>query len=340
MKNIYVILFFIVSNVSRSDAGFLSWLHQVKSSFAGNQGDWVTAKKNILRALIDEPDRADLLYDIGVISYELEEYQDAFKYFAQAAQLARDQGQIQLQECALYNQANTAIKLNEAVEALALYESVLTINPDNMHARHNKAALEAVLQELIDTYGDESSEKHDPGKYLFEKNDDQRESAQSAGMSADDGFDNNRGNGAGSQMPRSGNGDKNVGENNSDGMNDSSTRDIPQEGDHQGDSQKHRNSQRDRRNDHGDLNNQTDNDANNHEKNNGSDGNKQHKHDNNTPGSDIQDKIQDGKEQDLNDYLTSYLDQQDKMDQQVQKRFFDQKIKQGSQNDTPTDPRW
>ena len=56
------------------------------ASRAAQQGDWKRAQKLLSPLLIDSHDRADLLYDLGVVFYENGDLQMARTYFFDAAE--------------------------------------------------------------------------------------------------------------------------------------------------------------------------------------------------------------------------------------------------------------
>src|SRR5437762_10717456 len=56
-----------------------------RAVFAGQQGQWDKAYADLKVLLIDKSDDPSVLYDLGVVSYKMEDYEHAQSYFDAAA---------------------------------------------------------------------------------------------------------------------------------------------------------------------------------------------------------------------------------------------------------------
>lgn len=115
------------------------------ASRAAQQGDWEQAEKLLSSFLIDSPDRADLLYDLGVASCQNADLHKAATYLSHAA--ACEGIDDSLREKAHFNAGNVQVALHELEKAIAEYEKVLAINNDNEFAQHNLEKVKEMLKQ-------------------------------------------------------------------------------------------------------------------------------------------------------------------------------------------------
>src|SRR5436189_6405161 len=54
------------------------------------QGKWQEAYEMLVPLVIDNPDKADVLYDAGIAAYHLQKYTQASTYFIRAAENTKD----------------------------------------------------------------------------------------------------------------------------------------------------------------------------------------------------------------------------------------------------------
>ena len=110
-------------------------------------GEWKKVQ-NILQPLMAHHNTdASLLYDLGVASYKLEEYEQAEIYFKDAARHSAD---ALLKEQSYFNLGNSCVqqkKLKNLYDALGAYKDTLSINPDNVSAQKNKELVEKMIEE-------------------------------------------------------------------------------------------------------------------------------------------------------------------------------------------------
>lgn len=115
------------------------------ASQAAAEGNWQEAGQKINQLLIDEPDRADLLYDAGVSAFNMDELRNALAYFQGAA--ADKNASDLLKEQAHFNSGNAHFKLHELQEAVDEYEKVLALNDQNEWAQYNRDLIKKLLEE-------------------------------------------------------------------------------------------------------------------------------------------------------------------------------------------------
>ena len=107
------------------------------------KNDWKMSKDLLQDILVENPENPQLLYDLGVSSYKIKEFDKALFYFQQAAQSAN----VALQEKAYFNAGNTLVSLKQLPQAIEAYDKVLSLNPDNERASHNKEIVKKMLEE-------------------------------------------------------------------------------------------------------------------------------------------------------------------------------------------------
>ena len=115
------------------------------ASHAVQSGNLDNAQDKLKKLVIDNPDRADVLYDLGVVSYEKGDASQANAYFCKAAECENvAQG---LKEQAHFNSGNTYVALKELKQAIEQYECTLAINAENEYAKHNLDVTRQMLEQ-------------------------------------------------------------------------------------------------------------------------------------------------------------------------------------------------
>jgi len=136
-----VIIFLLVHSVS---ACLFAGLDYDFASHAAQQGNWEKAQKLLSASLIDSCDRADLLYDLGVVFCQNGDLQQACTYFSHAT--ACEGVPDELCERAHFNAGNTWVMLDELENAIEQYEKALAINPANEFVQHNLDKVKEMLK--------------------------------------------------------------------------------------------------------------------------------------------------------------------------------------------------
>lgn len=105
--------------------------------------DYPGARKHFLRAQVDDPDNAELAYDLGNTAYREGRFEEAQSFFATAAQ-SNDPN---MQHKALYNQGNTQFRMKKPEEALKAYEQAAKLAPDDQDLKDNISFVKKVLEQ-------------------------------------------------------------------------------------------------------------------------------------------------------------------------------------------------
>lgn len=108
------------------------------------KGNTQKSKELLTKALIESPERADILYDMGTNSYKNGAYDTALAYFNKAAKATKEQI---LQEQSYFNAGNAHVALKQLQEAIDAYDKVLSLNPQHERALHNKEIVKKMLKQ-------------------------------------------------------------------------------------------------------------------------------------------------------------------------------------------------
>jgi Ca-activated chloride channel family protein len=106
-----------------------------------NQGQYDQALSAYQKAQVEQPDLAELYYNIGNTLHRKEDYQGAAAETLQGLSKADPD----LRARAYYNLGNSFYRQGQFAEAIAAYKEALKLNPDDQDAKHN---LELAQQQL------------------------------------------------------------------------------------------------------------------------------------------------------------------------------------------------
>jgi Ca-activated chloride channel family protein len=106
-----------------------------------NQGQYDEALSAYQKAQAEQPDLAELHYNVGNTLHRKEDYQGAAAETRQGLSKADPD----LQAQAYYNLGNSFYRQGQFAEAIAAYKEALKLNPDDQDAKHN---LELAQQQL------------------------------------------------------------------------------------------------------------------------------------------------------------------------------------------------
>ena len=112
--------------------------------YVGQQGKWQETYEKLNKLLIDQPERADYLYDSAVAASHINNITQAYSYFLKAAEHALYDD---LKGKAFYNAANMAVALKDLPRAVELYDSALAINENDEYAKHNRTIVEEMIKQ-------------------------------------------------------------------------------------------------------------------------------------------------------------------------------------------------
>ncbi|MFH0996631.1 MAG: tetratricopeptide repeat protein [Pseudomonadota bacterium] len=130
---------------------------------AYNQGAYEKALKLFIDAQLDNPDRPDILYNIGNAYYHTGDYEAAAKSYKEALKTENKL----LQQKAHYNLGNADFRKKQYEDALKNYEAALNLNPDDTQARQNLEYVKQVMEQVKEQQnqqqqkGDKSDKKED-----------------------------------------------------------------------------------------------------------------------------------------------------------------------------------
>ncbi len=102
-------------------------------------------------ALLDEPDKPEILFNIGNIQYKKKKYEEAIAEFEKTT-VTDD---IIMQAKAYYNIGNTLYKMDKLPESILAYTQALKLNPDDQDAKYN---IEFVRRKLKDQPKDQQQQ--------------------------------------------------------------------------------------------------------------------------------------------------------------------------------------
>lgn len=119
------------------------WSYENAVSYA-QQGEWHEAQNQLGNLMRDFPDRPDVIYDCGVASYRLSEFEKAAVYFENVTHM--EEAEKELKKQAFFNLGNTKVALNKLEDAVTHYQEVLAIDPNNEPAMHNVEKVKEMLK--------------------------------------------------------------------------------------------------------------------------------------------------------------------------------------------------
>lgn len=112
---------------------------------SAHNGQWKESSQALANVLVDHPDNASLLYDLGVASYRADDIKEADAYFNRVTQLK--EAPKTLREKAFFNRGNAKVKQQELHKAIEQYEQALQLNPDNEQARANCSYVKQMVEQ-------------------------------------------------------------------------------------------------------------------------------------------------------------------------------------------------
>lgn len=148
--------------------------------YTAQKGDIKAADEQLRTIVVNSPDDADVLYDAGVLAYELHNHTQAAAYFNRAAHCTEHQDK-SLCFRAHFNAGNVCVDNKELQRALEHYNEALLIEPDNEYALHNRDRVMQMLQEQEQQkQDDQKDQKNDKNQQDNKKDDkDQNKDDQS-----------------------------------------------------------------------------------------------------------------------------------------------------------------
>lgn len=109
---------------------------------AYEKGDYEKALELLIEAQLDDPDRPEILYNIGNAYYRKGDFESALGYYKDALNTE----DTKLRQKAYYNIGNTEFRNGKPEDALKNYEEALSIDPDDEKARQNLEFVKKVIE--------------------------------------------------------------------------------------------------------------------------------------------------------------------------------------------------
>lgn len=110
---------------------------------AYKNGKYDKALKSFIDAQLENPEKPEILYDLGNTFYKLKDYDSALDHFRQVLQTKNKA----LRGKAFYNLGNTQYRRRHFEEAIKNYQKCLEIDPDDRQARENITFVRKVMQQ-------------------------------------------------------------------------------------------------------------------------------------------------------------------------------------------------
>ena len=142
---------------------FISAFHYDKAAHRAQRGEWSDVHEALNDILINQPDRADVLYDAGVAAYNLEKFSQACAYFSRAAEYSDS---VHLKKRAFFNAGNACVACQQLEDALAQYDAILAFDENDEYARHNRDAVAEMIKKKQEQ---EQKQKQDQEKQSKDK---------------------------------------------------------------------------------------------------------------------------------------------------------------------------
>jgi len=182
---------------------------------AYEKGDYESALESFMDAQLDEPDRSEILYNIGNAYYKLGDFDAAYQNYQQALKSEKDN----LKEKAFYNLGNTHYRKGAFEDAVKSYTAALEIDPNDEEARQNLAFVKKRIEQQKteqkqkddNTPEDKSDKKESESQQKGSKNDPENSDKDQAGDDKTDQGESKKDSSApeyGNEMDSAGNNDE------------------------------------------------------------------------------------------------------------------------------------
>lgn len=142
------------------------------------KNNWPQAEQMLTQVIIENPDKPDALYDLGVAAYRNNNFETALNYFNKAAN--HPHAQAILQEQAHFNAGNAHEQLKQLHEAIAAYDRVLALKTDHQQALHNKEVVKKMLEQNKQDQENQDNKEQDKNQNQNQdkENNDQKQQQQ------------------------------------------------------------------------------------------------------------------------------------------------------------------
>ncbi len=110
---------------------------------AYENGAYEKALKHFIDAQLEDPDRSEILYNIGNAYYKTNDFESAAEHYKQALETDNKD----LRQKTLYNLGNAEFKKGDAQKAVESYDAALKINPDDQKTKENLAFVKKMMEQ-------------------------------------------------------------------------------------------------------------------------------------------------------------------------------------------------
>lgn len=159
------------------------------------------ALKFFIDAQLEDPDRPEILYNIGNTYYKMGDADSAYNHYKQ---IVKTKNKNLLQKT-YYNLGNANFKRGELKDAVSDYKSALDINPDDTQARENMEFAKKVMEEQKKQQEQKKSQNQEsdkkPGEKSGENQGQKQEKQQDGSNDKTDADENNGKSGQNNNMP-------------------------------------------------------------------------------------------------------------------------------------------
>lgn len=176
MNRLKILLFFSFINYIFCEGISKSIQHGLAVCDA-QKGEWNNACSRMMSILAQDYDDPQILYDAGVAAYRTGQFEQACAYFQDCCSL--NGASNELKERAFFNQGNAEVEKKNFQSALDAYKQVLTINPHNQQARHNKEKVKEMLDQQEKQQREKEQQKSDAQDKQSENNNHNKEDSDS-----------------------------------------------------------------------------------------------------------------------------------------------------------------
>jgi tetratricopeptide (TPR) repeat protein len=139
------------------------------------------------RALDENNESRDAVFNIGDALYKQKKYEDAAKQFIENHNINEDKGK---KSESLYNLGNSLLMANKLQESIDAYKGSLRLNPKNPEAKYNLAYAQDQLKQQQQQQQQQQQKndknKQDQNKEDQSKNNDQQQKDKQQGISRED----------------------------------------------------------------------------------------------------------------------------------------------------------
>jgi len=127
------------------------------------------------RALDENNESRDAVFNIGDALYKQKKYEDAAKQFIENHNINEGKGK---KSESLYNLGNSLLMANKLQESIDAYKGSLRLNPKNPEAKYNLAYAQDLLKQQQQQQQQNDKNKQDQNKEDKSKNNDQQQKTQ------------------------------------------------------------------------------------------------------------------------------------------------------------------